>query len=387
MEAFVDALVDTLEFFPKGLIYVVVGLVALLVAKVAQDLITRYSISQQVTGENNAALGLSMAGYYLGVVLVFVGALYQPLSVVRDEDWAPTSATYWGEVLEVAVYALVGIVVLNAARIVVDRLVLHRFATEKEIVEDRNTGTGAVEFGVYLATGLVIAGSIAGTGSTEAGGTEVGVLDSAVRSLVFLGLGMIVLILYSLFYQLTTSYDIHDEIERDNTAVGVALAGNLIAMGLVTFKAVFGEFVGWPESLAGFLVFAVLGFVLLFTVRQIADIVLLPGAKLQQELSADRNLGVAFVISGRGNQLRADPVFRDLTRSGRQLDTPEFRVGTLCGRHEGIAGSETVVLCGKYPRNQMEMKSGFQHDVLSETRKWLRKKTGKQPDAGPRRRV
>jgi uncharacterized membrane protein YjfL (UPF0719 family) len=297
MEAFLDALVDTLEFFPKGLIYVAVGLAALLVAKVVQDLVTRYSINQQVTGENNAALGLSLAGYYLGVVFVFVGALYQPLSVIRDDDWKPTSAGYWGEVLEVVVYALIGIVVLNAARIVVDRLVLHTFQTEKEIVEGRNTGTGAVEFGVYLATGLVIAGSIAGTGATEAGGTEVNVLDSAVRSLVFLGLGMAVLILYSLFYQLTTSYDIHDEIEQGNTAVGVALAGNLIAVGVVTFKAVFGEFVGWAESLAGFLVFAVLGFVLLFVVRQIADIVLLPGAKLQQELSADRNLGVAFIIS------------------------------------------------------------------------------------------
>ena len=302
MEAFLDALVDTLEFFPKGLIYVAVGLAALLVAKVVQDLVTRYSINQQVTGENNAALGLSLAGYYLGVVFVFVGALYQPLTVVRDDDWAPTSATYWGEVLEVAIYALVGIAVLNVARIVVDRLVLHTFQTEKEIVEGRNTGTGAVEFGVYLATGLVIAGSIAGTGATEAGGTEVNVLDSAVRSLVFLGLGMAVLILYSLFYQLTTSYDIHEEIEQGNTAVGVALAGNLIAVGVVTFKAVFGEFVGWPESLAGFLVFAVLGFVLLFVVRQVADLVLLPGAKssgakLQQELSADRNLGVAFIIS------------------------------------------------------------------------------------------
>jgi uncharacterized membrane protein YjfL (UPF0719 family) len=297
MEAFLDALVDTLEFFPKGLIYVAVGLAALLVAKVVQDLVTRYSINQQVTGENNAALGLSLAGYYLGVVFVFVGALYQPLTVVRDDDWAPTSATYWGEVLEVAIYALVGIAVLNVARIVVDRLVLHTFQTEKEIVEGRNTGTGAVEFGVYLATGLVIAGSIAGTGATEAGGTEVNVLDSAVRSLVFLGLGMAVLILYSLFYQLTTSYDIHEEIEQGNTAVGVALAGNLIAVGVVTFKAVFGEFVGWPESLAGFLVFAVLGFVLLFVVRQVADLVLLPGAKLQQVLSADRNLGVAFIIS------------------------------------------------------------------------------------------
>ena len=297
MEAFLDALVDTLEFFPKGLIYVVLGLAVLFIAKVVQDLITRYSINQQVTGENNAALGLSLAGYYLGVVFVFVGALYQPLSVIRDDDWKPTSAGYWGEVLEVLIYALVGIVVLNVARLVVDRLVLHTFQTEKEIVEQRNIGAGAVEFGVYLATGLVIAGSIAGTGSTEAAGAEVSALDSALRSLVFLGLGMVVLIVYSLFYQLTTSYDIHGEIEQGNTAVGVALAGNLIAIGLVTFKAVFGEFVGWGESLAGFLVFAVLGFALLFVVRQIADVVLLPGAKLQQELAADRNLGVAFIIS------------------------------------------------------------------------------------------
>ena len=62
MEAFLDALVDTLEFFPKGLIYVVLGLAVLFIAKVVQDLITRYSINQQVTGENNAALGLSLAG-------------------------------------------------------------------------------------------------------------------------------------------------------------------------------------------------------------------------------------------------------------------------------------------------------------------------------------
>ena len=210
MEAFLDALVDTLEFFPKGLIYVVLGLAVLFIAKVVQDLITRYSINQQVTGENNAALGLSLAGYYLGVVFVFVGALYQPLSVIRDDDWKPTSAGYWGEVLEVLIYALVGIVVLNVARLVVDRLVLHTFQTEKEIVEERNIGAGAVEFGVYLATGLVIAGSIAGTGSTEAAGAEVSALDSALRSLVFLGLGMVVLIVYSLFYQLTTSYDIHE---------------------------------------------------------------------------------------------------------------------------------------------------------------------------------
>ena len=330
MEAFLDALVDTLEFFPKGLIYVAVGLAALLVAKVVQDLVTRYSINQQVTGENNAALGLSLAGYYLGVVFVFVGALYQPLTVVRDDDWAPTSATYWGEVLEVAIYALIGIAVLNAARIVVDRLVLHTFQTEKEIVEGRNTGTGAVEFGVYLATGLVIAGSIAGTGATEAGGAEVSALESALRSLVFLGLGMVVLILYSLFYQLTTSYDIHDEIEQGNTAVGVALAGNLIAVGVVTFKAVFGEFVGWAGESGR-----------LPGVRRPRFRAAVRGAADRGHRAAARRKTAAGAFRGpqprsrlhhqrRGDQLLADPVLRHLTRFG--VCPPRHarrRVGTL----------------------------------------------------------
>lgn len=294
MEGFLNSVVDTLEFFPKGLIYVALGLAVLVLAKTLQDLITRYSINQQVTGESNVALGLSIAGYYLGVIFVFVAALYQPLTIVRDSDWKPVGAQFWGDLLEVSIYAVAGILVLNIARIVVDRFILYNFNTEKEIIEDQNVGTGVVEFGVYLATGLVIAASIAGTGSA---GGDVTNLDAALRSLAFLGLGTVILVLYVLFYQFSTPYDIHAEIEKGNVAVGVALAGNLIAIGLVTFKAVFGEFVGWPESLASFITFAVLGVVLLYLVRRITDIILLPGTKLSDELGVERNLGVAFIVT------------------------------------------------------------------------------------------
>ena len=65
----------------------------------------------------------------------------------------------------------------------------------------------------------------------------------------------------------------------------------------MTFKAVFGEFVGWSESLAAFLTFAVLGFVILYVVRRLVDLVLLPSTKISHELAVDRNLGVAFMVS------------------------------------------------------------------------------------------
>jgi uncharacterized membrane protein YjfL (UPF0719 family) len=78
----------------------------------------------------------------------------------------------------------------------------------------------------------------------------------------------------------------------------VALGGNLVAIGIVAFKAVFGEFVGWGESLAAFLTFAVIGFALLYIVRLIVDFTLLPGTRIAKELSEDRNVAVAFIESG-----------------------------------------------------------------------------------------
>ena len=139
----IDAFIDTLEFFPRGLAYVGLGVVVLLLAKLVQDFLTPYKINRQLSEKDNVALGLSITGYYLGVIVVFLGALYQPLTVVRDDKWQYT-ADFGYDVLEVFLYALAGIVALNLARYFVDKLVLYRFDTEKEIIEDQNAGSGAV---------------------------------------------------------------------------------------------------------------------------------------------------------------------------------------------------------------------------------------------------
>ncbi len=136
---------------------------------------------------------------------------------------------------------------------------------------------------MYIAISLVVAGSISG----EGGGP--------LTSLAFLGLGLVVVVLFTLFYELTTSFNIHDEIEKDNTAVGVTLAANTIAIGVVAFKAVFGDFVGWTEGLVAFVTFAVIGFAVLLVVRLLFDFVLHPRANVTHELVVDRNLGFAFL--------------------------------------------------------------------------------------------
>ena len=295
----IDAFIDALQSFPRGLVFVAEGLIILALAKFARDLVTRhYRVDEEITTKANLAVALRLSGYLIAVILILAGVLYQPLS---GGGWASIAdleaASGFGfdrvlgeEVLRVFLYALGGIVALNLVRVLFDRLILYKFQLEKEVVEDRNAGAGAAEFGMYVATGLLIAGAVAGdTGSSEG--------EAALVALAFFGMGLALLVAFALFYEFTTSFNIHDEIERDNVAVGVALGGNLVAIGLVTLKAVFGDFNGWGESIAAFLVFGVLGFVLLYVMRLLVDLVMLPTTKVSQALAEGRNVGVALVES------------------------------------------------------------------------------------------
>ncbi len=294
----IESFIDTLQAFPRGLVFVAEGLIVLALAKLTRDLVTRHSIDEEVTERANLAVALRLSGYFIAVILIFLGVLYQPLT---GGGWASSADLYAAdgfgfnrdlgeETLRVFLYSLGGIAALNLVRVLFDRLILYKFQLEKEVVEDRNVGAGAAEFGMYVATGLLIAGAVAGDTSGGEG-------EAALVTLAFFGMGLVLLIAFALFYEFTTPFDIHDEIERDNPAVGIALGGNLIGIGLVTFKATFGDFTGWGESIAAFLVFGVLGFALLYVMRALVDLVLLPTVRISQALANGRNVGVAFVES------------------------------------------------------------------------------------------
>ncbi|MEE9189369.1 MAG: DUF350 domain-containing protein, partial [Candidatus Neomarinimicrobiota bacterium] len=122
----------------------------------------------------------------------------------------------------------------------------------------------AVQLGSYIASGLVIAGSIHG----EGGG--IGTV------IVFFILGQVALVFFAWIYNLITSYDIHEEIEMDNVAAGVAFGGTLIAVGILLMKGASGNFISWKHNLSVFGVDVILIFLLLPAVRYFFDRLLIP---------------------------------------------------------------------------------------------------------------
>jgi uncharacterized membrane protein YjfL (UPF0719 family) len=261
-----------------SLAYVFLGVVTLIVAKIIKDFLTPYKIDVELTAKDNSALGLTLTGYFAAVIIIFLGA-----SVGLDPEEPLSASELAIELGIVLLYALGGIVALNLGRVIVDKLVLTRFSTVKEIIQDRNVGTAAVEAGCFVATGLIVAGSING----EGGGP--------LSALAFFGLGQVVLIIFSKFYQLITKYDVHAEIEKDNVAAGVALGSSMVAIGVVLLGATRGDFIGWTENLARFGYFAVLGLVLLLILRKVTDFLLLPGTTIAHEIATDRNINAAWI--------------------------------------------------------------------------------------------
>jgi len=263
----------SVEQIGTGFIYLAVVLGLLVLGKWLYDALhRRFVLRTELVEKDNLAVALAVSGYYLGLVIVLGGVVSGPASFSVIDD-----------VIGLVIFGVLGTVLLNLSAWVNDAVVFSKFDNEREIVEDRNAGMGAVEAGNYVAVGLITAGAMSGEGGLVPG-------------LVYWFAGLVALIVAGLLYDKMTSYDLHDEIEKDNVAVGVAFAGVLIGFGNIIRLAGEGDFVSWNQSLTEFGYYTIVGLFLLPLVRLFADKVLLPGARLSDELVKDQpNLGAGVL--------------------------------------------------------------------------------------------
>lgn len=232
-----------------------------------------FDLVEELVEKDNPAVALAVAGYYFGLVLAIGGSLVGPSSGIM------------GDLLDLVLYGGLSILLLNASWFICDRVILHRFSVSDELVRDRNQGTGAVSFGVSVASGLVIYGAVSGEGG------------SIWTALTFWAVGQLMLVIAVFVYFRITPYDDHAEIEKDNVAAGVSLAGVLIAMGIVVGLAAEGDFSSWSEDFLGFVAISATGLVLLPVVRVLTDKVLLPTVNLTDEIAGQEvpNVGAAYL--------------------------------------------------------------------------------------------
>ena len=209
-------------FDPHSLVYLVTMLGIFVIGKWVYDLLTPYKLNQQLVEVDNRAIAVSFTGYLLGLEIILEGVVAQEPSclatgsVRRDLLLDVGDTVLWGSI---------GIVLLQLARWINDKVLLSSFSNTKELVEDQNVGTGAVEFGSFVGSALIIRVLLMGEGG--------GILAAIVETVLYFLAAQVIFVLFGKVYQLVTRYDVHREIEQDNAAAGVSLGLSLIAVSVL----------------------------------------------------------------------------------------------------------------------------------------------------------
>ena len=221
-------LLGYLELMPEDMLtflaqvpVILAAIVALIAGKLFYQFTLPFSLPQQLTQNDNPAVGLTLSGFLVGLGLALVGATYGLKAFPQDA------------LLNIGIGLLVSAPLLRLSGIIQDRSLLHKFSVMKEIKEDRNLGTGAICCGGFIGTGLILMGSFIGE-SMEWYYSLVSLLSAYL-------VGQIVFLLGGILYRKIVRYDFHHEIEeRDNVSAGIILGSLLVGLGLVVSASVAG---------------------------------------------------------------------------------------------------------------------------------------------------
>lgn len=257
-----------------SLLYIVSFYIVFLIGKFAHDAINReYKLTYELVERDNAALSLAITGYYFGLAFGIAGAVTgESMGIVED-------------LMDLFIYGFESIILLNLSWFVCDKLILYKFRVTDELIRDQNQGTGAVVCAVFIASGLIVFGSVSGEGG------------NIWTAAAFWAIGQVFLILAAVVYNLITPYSIHEQIEKDNVAAGVGFAGALVSMGIIIGLAAERDFHSWARDLPGYLAMAAIGLALLPVMRFLTDKVLLPTVRLSAEIAEQEkpNVGAAYL--------------------------------------------------------------------------------------------
>ncbi|MBN1482549.1 DUF350 domain-containing protein [candidate division KSB1 bacterium] len=279
------ALLDTsaLQVFLHfdGPAYLITILIILVLAKLLYDLFSPFKLSQQLTEVDNKAVAVSFGGYMFAIGIVILGVFTSE----PEAGFTTTRSELLLDMLSLVIWSAVGILLLNFARLINDNVLLSRFKNIKELIDDRNIGTGAVEFGSYVGSALIIKAALYGEDSSF--------LSGIIATVIYFLIGQLGFVIFAWIYQKMSRFDLYEEIEKDNISAGIAFGASLIAIAILL-----SGFIIRYDSLLGFFAWFVISLFFLIVSRYLVDKFLLPGALLDEEISRDQNWGAALIEGG-----------------------------------------------------------------------------------------
>ncbi len=258
--------------------YIVSGFIIFIIGKIAYKVLhPNINIQQELVEKDNFAFILSYVGYFAAIIIAIGGAI------------VGESYDFYTDIQQIFIYGIISIVLLHLSAWISNKVILNKFDLKKEIITDKNEGSGIIEAAIYIANGLILYGALIGESKT--------LIEGISTFIIYWIIGNIVLILASKIFTAWMGYNIHDEVEKDNVAAGISFSGAILAIGIITMNAILDPFLDWTTTIIDISLQTVLGCLLLPIMRVFADKILLPGRKLTDEIINQEkpNIGAGLI--------------------------------------------------------------------------------------------
>lgn len=279
---------DSLTWWMWGIIALdlAVAVAAICILRYGAGLLFGVDTRDELAEKDNFAFGIALAGGMAAVALILTGAASGEASI----SWAAELGT-------VAIYAVVGIVLLKIGILINDAVIFHKFSL-KQAIGEQNVAAGTVQAANLLALGVLILGAI----DWAEGVGWLALLSVAIvfflAQIVLLGVTRLRSAIYARRHD---GAALQLAIEGGNSALAIRYAGHLLGTALAASSAggmvaylpgtaielavVYGSWLAWAVVLA----------VVLSVLSIIAQRVVLMGIDTVEEVDNQRNVGVAAI--------------------------------------------------------------------------------------------
>jgi uncharacterized membrane protein YjfL (UPF0719 family) len=249
--------------------FLLATLLIVFVGKLLRDALARlrgHDVDASITLHDHAASAIDQSAFLLAVALGVIGSL-----VLRAESLLD-------QALEAASLGAVVVASLLVQDVIAEKLIFRGIDNASALHKRNNVALALGRAGNALATAFVLRGAL---------DHDSALLDRVAWVLI----GQVALVAIAWLYQKLTPYDDLKEIAHGNVAAALPIAGILLAVGITVEAALRGQGEGWLADLLSVGLDLALSLVLIQALRWLADLVLLPGTTLAQEIERDKNVG------------------------------------------------------------------------------------------------
>ena len=263
-------MLEVLVPYAQNALYLGLFMFLFVIAKGIYNLTTPYDTQLEITANKNTALALSISGYLVALLFIYIAALSGP------------GAGWLWDILSVTGYALLGIGLLTLSRHVNDKAILHSTCNREQLIEKQNKATGIAQAASYVSSGLVIAAALCGEGDRFS-------------ALYYYAAGQLLLIAFTFGYDKLTRFCLQNEIKNGNIAAAVSYSATLIALSIILYHALSGDALSWQDTVQQVGIELICGIALLLVIRFLLDKLLLPGVHIDDAIANENNLAIALL--------------------------------------------------------------------------------------------